>query len=45
MHTRGLPAPAKGQQANNILDRVSRLSKPFGTNIVSNGTTAEVKLK
>ena len=45
MDTRGLPAPAKGQQAKDILERVQELSKPFGTVVELNGETAEVKLK
>jgi poly-gamma-glutamate synthesis protein (capsule biosynthesis protein) len=45
MHTRGLPAPAKGQQATDILQRMVELSQPFGTKIEINGETAEVKIK
>ena len=45
IHTRGLPAPAKGAQAGYILERVADLSKPFGTSLEIKGETAEVKLK
>lgn len=44
MQTRGLPAPAKAQQAKDILTRVADLSKPFGTTIEINADTATVKL-
>jgi len=43
--TRGLPAPAKGMQAKDILERVAELSKPFGTKIEISGETAEVRVK
>jgi poly-gamma-glutamate synthesis protein (capsule biosynthesis protein) len=39
LYTRGLPSPATGPQARYILERVARLSKPFGTSIeIANGT-------
>jgi len=44
MQTRGLPAPAKAQQAKDILTRVADLSKPFGTTLEITGETATVKL-
>ena len=44
LDTRGLPAPATGTRARDILQRVSDLSKPFGTELVTKGDTAEVKL-
>ena len=43
--TRGLPSPAKGVQAKDILERVSELSQPFGTKIEITGETADVKVK
>jgi poly-gamma-glutamate synthesis protein (capsule biosynthesis protein) len=43
--TRGLPAPAKGKQATDILQRVADLSQPFGTKIEINGDSAEVVVK
>ena len=45
MHTRGLPAPAKGQQATDILQRVADLSKPFGTKVEITGEAATVVVK
>ena len=43
--TRGLPSPATGARAGYILQRLSDLSKPFGTKIEIKGDTAEIKLK
>ena len=45
MDTRGLPAPAKAQQAKDILQRMVDLSQPFGTTIEITGETAEVIVK
>jgi poly-gamma-glutamate synthesis protein (capsule biosynthesis protein) len=45
LDTRGLPAPAKGEQATYILKRVAELSKPFGTTVEVTGDTAEIVLK
>jgi poly-gamma-glutamate capsule biosynthesis protein CapA/YwtB (metallophosphatase superfamily) len=45
LQTRGLPAPAAGDQARYILERLADLSRPFGTTIVVKGDSAEVKLK
>jgi poly-gamma-glutamate capsule biosynthesis protein CapA/YwtB (metallophosphatase superfamily) len=45
LQTRGLPSPAKGEQAHYILQRLADASRPFGTNVVVNGDTAEIKLK
>ena len=45
LQTRGLPKPATGEQARYILERLASLSRPFGTNVVVNGDTAEIKLK
>jgi hypothetical protein len=45
LHTRGLPAPARGARARYILERVAELSKPFGTTVTVNGETATVALK
>lgn len=44
LDTRGLPKPAKGDQARYILERFATSSKPFGTAIVVNGETAEIDL-
>ena len=45
LHTRGLPAAAKGARAGYILQRLAELSKPFGTKIEITGETGEVRLK
>jgi len=45
LQTRGLPAPAKGEQARYILERLTDLSRPFGTTIVVKGDTAEIQLE
>lgn len=45
LRTRGLPKPATGEQAHYILQRLSDLSRPFGTTVVVTGNAAEVKLK
>jgi poly-gamma-glutamate capsule biosynthesis protein CapA/YwtB (metallophosphatase superfamily) len=45
LQTRGLPAPAKGEQARYILERLADLSRPFGTAVVVKGDSAEIKLK
>lgn len=45
LQTRGLPSPAKGDQARYILERLANLSRPFGTTIEVKGDTAEIKLK
>ena len=45
LQTRGLPAPATGEQARYILERLADLSRPFGTKIEVKGDTAEIKLK
>jgi poly-gamma-glutamate capsule biosynthesis protein CapA/YwtB (metallophosphatase superfamily) len=45
MQTRGLPTPAKGEQAHYILQRLADLSRPFGTTVVVKDDTAEIKLK
>jgi poly-gamma-glutamate synthesis protein (capsule biosynthesis protein) len=45
LQTRGLPAPAAGEQARYILERLADLSRPFGTIIEIKGETAEIKLK
>ena len=44
MKTRGMPTPAKGDQARYILERLAGLSQPFGTVIDIHGDTAEIKL-
>ena len=43
--TRGLPAPAKGDQASYILQRVAELSQPFGTTVEVAGDRAEIRMK
>ena len=45
LDTRGLPAPAKGEQATYILQRVAELSRPFGTRVEVEGDRAVVSLK
>ncbi len=45
LDTRGLPSPATGARAGYILERLARLSKPFGTTFEIKGGTAEVNLK
>jgi hypothetical protein len=45
LQTRGLPAPATGEQAQYILERLADLSRPFGTTVEVSGETAEIKLK
>ena len=45
LQTRGLPTPAKGEQAHYILERLADLSRPFGTTVVVKDDTAEIKLK
>jgi poly-gamma-glutamate synthesis protein (capsule biosynthesis protein) len=45
LQTRGLPAPATGEQARYILERLADLSRPFGTRIDVKGDTAAIKLK
>ena len=45
LQTRGLPTPATGEQAHYILERLSELSRPFGTTIDVSGDTAEIKLR
>lgn len=44
LDTRGLPAPAKGDQARYILERVAELSQPFGTKVEVQGDRAEIAL-
>ena len=44
LDTRGLPAPATGRQASDILERLANASKPFGTNIVIKDGVAEIAL-
>jgi poly-gamma-glutamate synthesis protein (capsule biosynthesis protein) len=44
LQTRGLPAPATGEQAHYILERLAALSRPFGTTVEVKADTAEIKL-
>jgi poly-gamma-glutamate synthesis protein (capsule biosynthesis protein) len=44
LDTRGLPAPAKGMQASDILNRLTRQSQPFGTKLAIKGDVAEISL-
>ena len=43
--TRGLPGPAKGEQATYILQRVAELSQPFGTKVDVKGDRAEIQVR
>ena len=43
-HRRGRPRLARGDEAREILDHISRLSAPFGTQITQRGETAIVAL-
>jgi poly-gamma-glutamate synthesis protein (capsule biosynthesis protein) len=45
LQTRGLPKPATGDQARYILERLTNLSRPFGTKVVAHGDTAEIDLR
>jgi poly-gamma-glutamate capsule biosynthesis protein CapA/YwtB (metallophosphatase superfamily) len=45
LHTRGLPAPATGEQASYILQRVAEYSRPFGTAIQVKGEIAEISVR
>lgn len=44
LDTRGLPAPATGEQATYILRRVAELSQPFGAKVEVEGDRAEVSV-
>jgi poly-gamma-glutamate synthesis protein (capsule biosynthesis protein) len=44
LQTRGLPRPVSGEQAHYILERLTDLSRPFGTKIEIKGDTAEIEL-
>jgi len=44
LQTRGLPTPAKGEQARYILERLADLSRPFGTTVEINGDKAAIRL-
>ena len=44
LDTRGLPSAARGARAKYILDRVTELSKPFGTKVVVSGDIASIVL-
>ncbi len=44
LQTRGLPAPATGDQARFILERLVEASRPFGTAIVVKGDAADVRV-
>jgi poly-gamma-glutamate capsule biosynthesis protein CapA/YwtB (metallophosphatase superfamily) len=43
--TRGLPRPATGRKASDILERMADASKPFGTEMEQEGEMATVKVK
>jgi poly-gamma-glutamate synthesis protein (capsule biosynthesis protein) len=45
LQTRGLPSPAEGAQARYILERLADYSKPFGTKIVIDETSASIELR
>jgi len=44
LYTRGLPSLATGAKAQYILERLAKLSAPFGTAVVLKGETAEINL-
>jgi poly-gamma-glutamate capsule biosynthesis protein CapA/YwtB (metallophosphatase superfamily) len=44
LDTRGLPSPATGMKATDILNRLANESKPFGTILLIKGDVAEVSL-
>ncbi len=44
LQTRGLPRPASGEQAHYILERLSDLSRPFGTRLAIKDDMAEIQL-
>ncbi len=43
--TRGLPRRATGKQAHFLLERFQQLSKPYGSEIVIDEDSAELKLR
>jgi poly-gamma-glutamate synthesis protein (capsule biosynthesis protein) len=45
LDTRGLPAPATGMKARDIVKRMAEASRPFGTEIELKGDMAEIELK
>ena len=45
LDTRGLPQQATGAKGRYILERLARLSRPFGTRIVIQGDSARVQLR
>ncbi len=45
LDTRGLPSAVAGMKGADILQRMADASKPFGTEIVLHGDTAEIDLK
>jgi poly-gamma-glutamate capsule biosynthesis protein CapA/YwtB (metallophosphatase superfamily) len=45
LDTRGLPAPAGGRQAADILERLANASRPFGTNIAVKDGVGEIRLQ
>jgi len=45
LDTRGLPAPAKGEQATYILQHVAEMSRAFGTTVEVDGESASIDLK
>ena len=44
LDTRGLPSPATGMQATDILNRLAKESEPFGTKLVIKGDVAQISL-
>jgi poly-gamma-glutamate capsule biosynthesis protein CapA/YwtB (metallophosphatase superfamily) len=44
LYTRGLPSLATGAKAKYILERLTELSAPFGTEVVLKGETAEINI-
>jgi len=45
LDTRGLPEPASGAKGRYILERLARLSRPFGTRIQIQGDSARLQLR
>jgi poly-gamma-glutamate capsule biosynthesis protein CapA/YwtB (metallophosphatase superfamily) len=45
LDTRGLPAPATGRRASDILERMAEASKPFATEMEVKGDSATVRVK
>ena len=44
LQTRGIPAPATGEKARYILERLAELSRPYGTSVEIKGDKAVIRL-